>query len=218
MHRITLNVLLLAIARRSATVRKVGRLPAFEGGLWHHIWFPEKASDPLDVEERGGQVSLKVHLDKPAVALPGRITQVRERLLRPDIQSAVQRLWGEGFGHDLVTGITSRVSVDSAGNQGNAGGGGPGIDTGGRHVAFQSEASNLVPGDTNGVTDVFVHERSPVAPVGGIAEYPDVAAPSDDSGASARDYVLLAVLAAVAAGGLGAAGWCARRRWLRRTA
>ena len=29
----------------------------------------------------------------------------------------------------------------------------------GRYVAFQSEASNLVPGDTNGTHDVFVHDR-----------------------------------------------------------
>src|SRR5437867_2973396 len=43
-----------------------------------------------------------------------------------------------------------RVSVDSAGNEGNGGSGGPVISADGRFVAFASYASNLVPGDTNG--------------------------------------------------------------------
>ena len=35
----------------------------------------------------------------------------------------------------------------------------PSISGDGRYVAFDSEASNLVPGDTNKVNDVFVHDR-----------------------------------------------------------
>jgi len=54
---------------------------------------------------------------------------------------------------------TTRVSVGSAGNQGNAGSGWPSISGGGRYVAFVSYASNLVDGDTNGCMDVFVHDR-----------------------------------------------------------
>ena len=122
------------------------------------------------------------------------------------------------FVHDRQTGTTERVSVDSAGNQGNDDscdpvdlrrrplrgvrerrhqprpgrherrlrrlrprppdrrdrarqrrlGRGPGqrqrreypsISADGRFVAFDSLASNLVPGDTNGMRDVFVHDR-----------------------------------------------------------
>src|SRR5437867_3390116 len=63
------------------------------------------------------------------------------------------------FVHDRQTGITERVSVDSAGNEGNGGSSGPAISADGRFVAFASSASNLVPGDTNGVADVFVHDR-----------------------------------------------------------
>lgn len=33
------------------------------------------------------------------------------------------------------------------------------ISADGRHVAFYSDASNLVAGDTNGVWDIFVHDR-----------------------------------------------------------
>jgi len=62
------------------------------------------------------------------------------------------------FVHDRQTGQTTRVSVDSAGYQGNFGSGNPSISADGRYVAFDSDASNLVPGDTNGYSDVFVHQ------------------------------------------------------------
>ena len=35
----------------------------------------------------------------------------------------------------------------------------PEISAGGRYVAYASAASNLVPGDTNDLTDIFVHDR-----------------------------------------------------------
>src|SRR6266480_6716178 len=54
-------------------------------------------------------------------------------------------------------GTTELVSVDSAGNQG--GGYWPAISADGRFVAFISGSTNLVPGDTNEVPDVFVHDR-----------------------------------------------------------
>ena len=63
------------------------------------------------------------------------------------------------FVRDRQTGTTERVSVDSAGNQGNAGSSGVGISGDGRFVVFTSSATNLVPGDTNSVADVFVRDR-----------------------------------------------------------
>ncbi|MFO7538975.1 MAG: calcium-binding protein [Chloroflexota bacterium] len=76
------------------------------------------------------------------------------------------------FVHDRQTGQTSRVSVASDGTQGNGGSLAPSISADGRYVAFHSGASNLVPGDTNGATDVFVHERDSLLP-SLIANYPD---------------------------------------------
>ncbi len=61
------------------------------------------------------------------------------------------------FVRDLQTGTTVRVSVSSTGVQANAGSGLASISADGRVVAFASSATNLVPGDTNGVSDVFVH-------------------------------------------------------------
>ena len=63
------------------------------------------------------------------------------------------------FVHDRQTGATERVSVDSAGNEGNSASANPAISADGRYVAFASQASNLVPGDTNDDIDVFVRDR-----------------------------------------------------------
>jgi hypothetical protein len=53
------------------------------------------------------------------------------------------------FVRDTLTNTTTRVSVDSAGNQGNIDSYSPSISADGRFVAFTSDASNIVPGDTN---------------------------------------------------------------------
>jgi Tol biopolymer transport system component len=63
------------------------------------------------------------------------------------------------FVRDLGTGSTSRVSVSTAGEQANDHSYDLAISADGRYVAFSSEASNLVPGDTNGTSDVFVRDR-----------------------------------------------------------
>jgi Tol biopolymer transport system component len=62
------------------------------------------------------------------------------------------------FVRDRTAGTTTRVSVSSAGGQGNGASGWASISGDGRYVAFQSDATNLVPGDSNGATDIFVHD------------------------------------------------------------
>ncbi|MCC7078730.1 MAG: PKD domain-containing protein [Acidimicrobiia bacterium] len=71
------------------------------------------------------------------------------------------------FVHDLLTGATTIVSVSSTGQRGDLASGADywrdptdlDISADGRHVAFVSAASNLVPGDTNSQYDVFVRDR-----------------------------------------------------------
>jgi Tol biopolymer transport system component len=63
------------------------------------------------------------------------------------------------FVKDLQTGVIQRVSVTASGTQGNAASGFNSISADGRYVVFQSDASNLVPGDTNGTSDIFVKDR-----------------------------------------------------------
>jgi Tol biopolymer transport system component len=54
---------------------------------------------------------------------------------------------------------TVRVSVSNGDAQGNADSGRSALSADGRYVAFESDASNLVPGDTNAHTDVFVRDN-----------------------------------------------------------
>jgi Tol biopolymer transport system component len=54
---------------------------------------------------------------------------------------------------------TTRVSVATDGAQANSGSNQPAVSADGRFVAFDSHATNLVPGDTNGQQDIFVHDR-----------------------------------------------------------
>jgi Tol biopolymer transport system component len=67
------------------------------------------------------------------------------------------------FVHDLYTGQTRLVSVSSRGREQNASVAPPftqfsELSGDGRYVVFDSDASNLVRGDTNGHTDVFRHD------------------------------------------------------------
>ncbi len=64
------------------------------------------------------------------------------------------------FVHDLATGVTERVSVDSAGAEADFESYEPSLSANGQFVVFASAATNLIAGDTNGVTDVFVHDRA----------------------------------------------------------
>ncbi|MCG3116923.1 MAG: Ig-like domain-containing protein [Candidatus Manganitrophus sp. SA1] len=66
---------------------------------------------------------------------------------------------GDLFAHDLQTGTTTRVSIRSNGAQGNRISYDARISRDGRFVAFDSDATNLVEGDTNGRGDIFVHDR-----------------------------------------------------------
>ena len=63
------------------------------------------------------------------------------------------------FVHDRQTGETRRVSVRTNGVQGDGNSAYPSI-SGGRYVAYESEATNLVNKDTNGFSDIFVTELS----------------------------------------------------------
>lgn len=63
------------------------------------------------------------------------------------------------FVRDLRSGTTTLVSVGVGGTRANDYSDRPSISGDGRYVAFVSHATNLVPGDTNGVSDVFVYDR-----------------------------------------------------------
>jgi Tol biopolymer transport system component len=64
----------------------------------------------------------------------------------------------DGYLHDTVLGTTVRVSVGSGGVEGTGATFSVSTSGTGRYVVFSSTAPNLVPGDTNALEDVFVHD------------------------------------------------------------
>src|SRR4029450_14105354 len=83
------------------------------------------------------------------------------------------------FLRNIRTAATRRVSVSTAGGQATSDSWGAMISAHGRDVAFISDASNLVPGDTNDVSDVFLRNlripatsRISVSSTGAQAEDP----------------------------------------------
>jgi hypothetical protein len=106
--------------------------------------------------------------EQAAGALPGYST-VRQRGLSADgrflvIESGRTLVDGDTnsaldiFLRDRQTGALQRVSVATDGTQGNSHSTWPAISANGRHVVFQSLASNLDPTDTNGLTDLYVRD------------------------------------------------------------
>ena len=61
------------------------------------------------------------------------------------------------FVHDRETQVTTRVSVNSLGENANGQSDWPTLSADGKVVAFGSKASNLVLGDSNGMFDIFAH-------------------------------------------------------------
>jgi Tol biopolymer transport system component len=93
----------------------------------------------------------------PAISADGRYVAFHSyanNLVAGDSNSA-----GDIFVHDRDSGTTTRVSLDSDGTQGDNHSRTPSISADGRYVAFGSDASNLVTGDTNGTADLFLHDR-----------------------------------------------------------
>jgi Tol biopolymer transport system component len=110
----------------------------------------------VSVDSRGNEGSSSSGF--PALSADGRyvvFSSVAKNLVRRDFNGA-----DDIFVHDRETGETIRVSVDSDGNEANSySQGPPSISPDGRFVAFESRADNLVPDDTNGSMDIFVHDR-----------------------------------------------------------
>jgi hypothetical protein len=94
---------------------------------------------------------------------------------------------GEGdiFLHDRTTGITDRVSVATNAAEANDFSTNPNVTNDGRFITFTSRATNLVANDTNGVDDIFVHDRTT-----GITQLISVALNGlESNGSSFRSYM-----------------------------
>lgn len=76
------------------------------------------------------------------------------------IPSAILHVAGAVVFSSQLSAQTEIVSVADDGSHANAGAGDPSISDDGNVVAFSSSSDNLVAGDMNGVTDVFIRDRA----------------------------------------------------------
>ena len=93
---------------------------------------------------------------EPAISADGRFVVFKSGStnLVPDDTNGVE----DSFVRDLATGTTARVDLAYDGAQANGGGSDPVISSDGRCIAFSSYSTNLVPGDTNATSDIFVRD------------------------------------------------------------
>jgi Tol biopolymer transport system component len=94
---------------------------------------------------------------EPAISANGRYVAFESRAT--DLVDGDTNGVFDVFVRDLRSGAIARVSLTSVGGQANDESVGAAISANGRHVAFVSRATDLVPEDTNGAVDVFVRDR-----------------------------------------------------------
>jgi hypothetical protein len=145
-----------------------GRSVVFISGATNLVAGDTNGFDDIFVHDRRTGVTTRVSVasagnetdsgsTSPAISANGRIVAFMSPAtnLVPDDTNEVDNI----FVHDRHTGLTTRVSVNSEGIQANSISDGPTLSANGRFVAFNSAATNLVPNDTNGTFDAFVHDR-----------------------------------------------------------
>jgi len=111
----------------------------------------------VSVNSAGNQGNVRSLFNAPSISADGRFVAFESRasnIVPGDTNDGL-----DIFVRDRLTNTTTRVSLDSAGNQGNSSSESPSISADGRFVAFASRASNIVPGDTNSRRDIFVRDR-----------------------------------------------------------
>jgi Tol biopolymer transport system component len=145
-----------------------GRFVAFESSASNLV--PNDTDDASDVflrdRQAGTTESISIvsppegfgaHSGSAAISADGRFVAFQS--WEPDLVPGDANNSFDVFVRDRATGVLERVSVDSAGVEGNDWSLGPSISADGRFVAFQSFASNLVADDGNVDFDIFVHDR-----------------------------------------------------------
>jgi Tol biopolymer transport system component len=89
----------------------------------------------------------------PSISADGRYVAFESN--GTNLVAADTNVRGDIFVHDTQSNTTTRVSVDSSGVEGDNGSYNPSISADGAYVAFESDATNFVINDTNGLSDIF---------------------------------------------------------------
>jgi uncharacterized repeat protein (TIGR01451 family) len=136
------------------------RLIAFSSALIFSSFSLQAAQfERISIATGGGEANAESYTSR--ISADGRyvaFSSAASNLVVNDTNKAI-----DIFVRDRVNGTTERVSVGTGGIEANAKSekdlGQFDISGDGRYVVFTSSASNLVADDTNGVHDVFIHDR-----------------------------------------------------------
>ena len=152
----------------SAAISADGRYVVFESEAtnlvlgdtngWRDVFIHDRRADTTDrvsVDSAGAQGNS--YSTSPSISSNGRFVAFCSQA--SNLVPGDTNAYGDVFIRDCVAGTTELASVTTGGVQGNAGSYDPQISADGRFVVFVSDATNLVPGDTNGHQDIFIHDR-----------------------------------------------------------
>jgi Tol biopolymer transport system component len=132
-------------------------VPNDTNGFWDIFVHDRQTGQTTRVSLSTGGAQADSHSLFPAISGDGRYVafeSIATNLVANDTNGVV-----DVFVHDRNGGQTTRASVSGGGAQANGGSDKPDISYYGQYVTFQSDATNLVTGDTNAARDVFVHNR-----------------------------------------------------------
>lgn len=101
--------------------------------------------------------TIKHRTARPAISADGRVVVFQST--SPNLVSGDSSGARHIYAYDRITKEMTRVSVNDSGKPGNKQSFGASISDDGRYVAFISDATNLVEGDSNDKQDVFVRDR-----------------------------------------------------------
>src|SRR6185503_13668374 len=90
----------------------------------------------------------------PVISANGRFVAFASQVT--NLTGGVINRKGNIFLRDLQSGTTTLVSANASGQGGNGASINPSIDADGRHITYESLASDLSPNDINNASDIFV--------------------------------------------------------------
>ena len=151
-----------------------GRYVAFDSDAWNLVWGDTNDDFDVFVHDRQTGYTMRASIDdsgsqsdgasfRPSLSADGRYvaySSEASNLVAGDTNGASDVIL-----FDSLSGATKRVSVVGGGGEANGSSLRPALSGNGRLVVFESDATNLVSGDSNGFTDVFVHDPLSATPV-----------------------------------------------------
>ncbi|HTO00624.1 MAG TPA: hypothetical protein VL068_08110, partial [Microthrixaceae bacterium] len=142
-----------------------GRYVAFESAARNLVATDGNSRTDVFVHDRDTATTRRVSVgiggaegndtsDSPSISADGGLVAFRSDATNMAAGDSNSR--SDVFVRDMVAGVTSRVSVDNDGAEGNNDSNDPAISGDGRSVVFKSFATNLIVGDSNAKVDIFV--------------------------------------------------------------